>query len=477
MNSKQSIIKVFFAIILISIQLSNVISQEVKLYEQGIEFPTYLRKAPDVNPMFFRGESYQGASKYIYPYPLMDNLSNEKVNKEWKGVFLENEYIKACLTPEIGGKLYWAEDKTTGYNFFYKNNVVKPANIGMLGAWVSGGIEWNVLHHHRAATFHPVNYKLVENEDGSKTVWISEFEPRHRMRWILGLTAFPGKAYIEAEVKVMNRTPLTHSFLYWANVSTHCNEDYEVIFPPSTQFGTDHSKVEFTHWPYTTDNYRGIDRSKGQYIGMWKNHPIPASIFAFNLADDFMGGYDHGQQLGTVHVANHNIVPGAKLFTWGPSELGQMWDKVLTDEDGPYVEIMVGAYSDNQPDYSWIRPFETKTFKQYWYPISKIGGLKYANLNGATNLEIKDNKAMFGFSVTQKFENAKAILSVDGNNLFEESIDIEPGKSFTVEVVIPEGTKETAIKVALLDSEGNDLHSYQPTTIKYQKQLPPGNQL
>ena len=118
--------------------------------------------------MFFKGESYQGASKYIYPYGLNDVISDEKTDKAWKTLILENEYIKLCVTPEIGGKLYYGTDKTNGYNFIYKNNVVKPSNIGMLGAWVSGGIEWCVIHHHRASTFLPVDYELAKTRTEAK---------------------------------------------------------------------------------------------------------------------------------------------------------------------------------------------------------------------------------------------------------------------------------------------------------------------
>ena len=133
---------------------------QVNIYEQDWSLPTYSVAPADKNPMFFRGESYQGASKVIYPYGMNDVISNERTEKSWKAVILENEYIKLCVTPEIGGKLYYATDKTNGYNFVYRNNVVKPSNIGMLGAWVSGGIEWCVIHHHRASTFLPVDYEL-----------------------------------------------------------------------------------------------------------------------------------------------------------------------------------------------------------------------------------------------------------------------------------------------------------------------------
>ncbi len=475
MNAMKTVIGRTAVVLFLAAAAGPVLAQyEVKVYEKGIDFPTYPIHEPDPNPMFFKGESYQGASKVIYPYPLIDNLSNDRTDKEWLGVFLENEYIKACVTPEIGGKLYWAEDKSNGYNFFYKNNVVKPANIGMLGAWVSGGIEWNVLHHHRASTYMPLPYKMTENADGSKTVWVGETEPRQRMRWIIGLTAFPGKSYLEAEVKIFNRTPHTHSFLYWANVSTHANKDYQVYFPPNADFGVDHSKVSFTHWPVSHEKYRGVDHyASGVDVSRWINHPRPVSIFCHELSDDFMGGYDHGQEVGTVHVANHQVVRGAKLFEWGPSELGKMWDKVLTEKDGPYIEIMVGAWSDNQPDYSWIRPYEVKTHKQYWYPIKDIGGILNANLNGAVNLEVRDGEAFFGFSVTQEFSEATVVMSIDGKPVFEKQVDVDPANAWTGTAEVPDGTSETDIRVALLNCVGEELVAYQPVKKEYQEKLPP----
>jgi hypothetical protein len=260
-------------------------SAQVKLSEQDWVIPTYLVAPPDKNPMFFKGESYQGASRYIYPYSLNDVISDEKTEKAWKTVTLENEYIKLCIAPEIGGKLYYATDKSNGYNFIYKNNVVKPSNIGMLGAWVSGGIEWCVLHHHRASTFQPVDYTTSENSDGSKTIWIGETEPRQRMRWTIGITAFPERSYFRAEVKIHNPTPFTHTFLYWANVAAHTNENYQVIFPPSVNIATYHAKNSFTNWPVSTEIYNGQDFTKGVDISWWKNSPNSNSFFAYDLKE------------------------------------------------------------------------------------------------------------------------------------------------------------------------------------------------
>jgi tetratricopeptide (TPR) repeat protein len=462
------------AILLLFLICSKSLTAQVKISEQQWIIPTYSVSPADKNPMFFKGESYQGASRYIYPYGLNDVISNEKADKSWKTLILENEYIKLCVTPEIGGKLYYGTDKTNNYNFIYKNNVVKPSNIGMLGAWVSGGIEWCVIHHHRASTFLPVDYELAENEDGSKTIWIGETEPRHRMRWTIGITAYPGKSYYSADVKIENPTPYTHTFLYWANVAAHTNKDYQVIFPPSVQFATYHAKNSFTHWPISTDIYNRQDFTRGVDISWWINSPNSNSYFAYDLKEDFMGGYDHGKETGTVHIGDHNIVKGAKLWEWGSGARGQATEGRLTENDGPYVEIMVGAFSDNQPDYSWIQPYEVKSFKQYWYPVKDIKGFKNANLNGAVNLEKEDdNKVFLGYYSTQKISNARLVLKKKGEIIFEKTMEISPEIAFHESIKVAGTFNITDLYTEMINTEtGEVLVSYQPVEKSYIEELP-----
>jgi tetratricopeptide (TPR) repeat protein len=464
----------FVSVFLIRICFPIFLAAQVKMAEEKWILPTYPVEAPEKNPMFFKGESYQGASKIIYPYALNDMISNDRIEKAWKTLILENEYIKLCVTPEIGGKLWYATDKTNGYNFVYKNNVVKPSNIGMTGAWVSGGIEWCVLHHHRASTMLPVDYDLKENPDGSKTIWIGETEPRHSMRWSIGITAFPGKSYFQAEVKIHNPTPFTNTFLYWANVAAHTNKDYQVIFPPSVNTVTYHAKNSFSRWPVSTEVYNGEDFTRGVDISWWKNSVNQNSYFAYDLKEDFMGGYDHGKQTGTVHIGDHNIVKGAKLWEWGSGERGQATEGRLTEKDGPYVEIMVGAFSDNQPDYSWIRPYETKTFKQYWFPVKDIGGFKNANLNGAVNLEkISDQQLFLGYYSTQNVPKVKIVLRNKEKVIFEKQTPISPDKPFTIKLPYPENEALTNFYTEMVNLEnGETLLSYQPVERKRVDKLP-----
>ena len=444
----------------------------VRVWEESLILPTYRLEPPELNPMFYENESYQGAKKKIYPYPFQDRVTDIREEKAYKALYLENDYIRLSILPELGGRLFSAIDKTNNYEIFYHQHVIKPALIGMLGAWISGGIEWCVFHHHRNSTYMPVDYTLSDNADGSKTIWFGELERRHRMKWIIGITLFPDKSYIEATVKIFNRTAIPHSILYWANVAVHANDDYQVIFPPSVQVATYHSKNDFSHWPVSNEVYRGVDY-KGVDLSWWKNHPEPVSFFAWDLQEDFSGGYDHGKQAGVVHVGNHHIVSGAKLWEWSPGPRGQMWDKILTDTDGPYAELMVGAYSDNQPDYSWIKPYEVKTFKQYWYPVRNIGGFKNANLNAAVNLELESNNiAKAGFCTTSNYSDAKVLLKADNKSILEQRVDIGPGRPFTRDVTVPAGTKEEDLKVSLLSSSNETLIAYQPVKTEYNPELP-----
>jgi len=410
----------------------NILRAQVRLIEKDWVLPTYPAADPEKAPIFFRNEAYQGASRHYYPLAMNDQYTGERVNQVWKTIVLENEYIELAITPEIGGKLYYATDKTNDYHFIYKNNVMKPSNIGMTGAWVSGGIEWCVLHHHRASTFLPIDYTTKENEDGSKTIWIAEYEPRHGMRWTIGVTVFPGKSYFKTEGRIFNASPFSHSFLYWANVAAHANKNYQTIFPPSAQVVTYHSKTDFSKWPLSTEIYRGQDFKSGMDISWWQNVEASASFFVHELKEDFMGGYDHAKNSGTVHIGDHNIVSGAKLWEWGSGPRGQATEARLTENDGPYVELMVGAYSDNQPDYSWIRPYEVKHWEQFWYPVRGIEGFKYANLNGAVNLDEREGNSVFlGYYSTQKVNEAKLILRNKDIIIFEKTIEISPENPFS----------------------------------------------
>jgi tetratricopeptide (TPR) repeat protein len=441
-----------------------------RIWEQNLTLPTYLVDQGGRNPRFYFGRAYQGAQGRVYPYRMQDRLTEEKVDKTYRAVVLENEYVKTSVLPEIGGRIFTALDKTDGYDFIYRQTVVKPALIGMLGAWISGGVEWNVFHHHRASSFSPVDYALQESPDGSVTAWIGEIEIRHRMKWRLGITLHPGRSYIEAKLVPYNRSPFLHSMLYFANAGVHANDDYQVVFPPSTEWVTQHAKAEFAAWPIAHENYNHVDftaqgrefGTDGVDISWWKNNLQWISFFAYNYEDDWVAGYDHGKKAGTLVLGNHHVAPGKKFWTWGSGDHGQAWDKLLTDGDGPELELMAGGYSDNEPDYSWLQPHRSKEVSHYFYPLREIGSLKNATLEAAVGLEVADGgRARIAFNTTSRRDGAQAVLKAGEKVVLEERIDISPAKPYSRDVTLPPGTREADLAVALLASDGSELVSYR----------------
>ncbi len=431
----------------------------VTAHEVEMTLPTYKAGTPDPNPRFYSGSAYQGAQGRVYPYPMLDQLTDERVDIPYKMLYLENEYVRVGVLPEIGGRVFEAVDKTNEYDFLYRQHVIKPALIGMLGAWISGGIEWNFPHHHRSRSFMPMDYTIVEQANGAKTIWLTELELRQRMQFTVGITVYPGKSYFEATIKPFNRTPLVQSFLYWANPAVHVSPAYQVIFPPSTEWATYHSKNDFSRWPTADDAYRGIEYENVD-LTWWENHPTPISFFAWNYEDDFLAGYDHEQDAGVVYFANHHIAPGKKLWQWGPSPQGSLWDLILTEDDGPYIELMAGAYSDNQPDYSWLQPYEAKFIRQYWYPIRGIGGVKNATLEAAVNLEVSEGIATIGFYSTSRHAGATVQLMAADSVLFQANVSIDPARPYVTDVELPVGIDPSQLRASLIAGE-RELVSYQ----------------
>ncbi len=411
----------------------------VQLWETNLVIPTYLAAPPSPVPRFYDGRTYQGAKATFYPYPVQDVLTDIKTNKSYKALFLENDYVQISLIPELGGRIWSAMDKANGYDFFYRQHVVKPALIGMLGAWISGGVEWNVPHHHRASSFMPVDYTTTTNADGSATIWVGEIELRHRMKWLVGMTLYPDRSYLELTCKVFNRTPFAWPMLFWINPAVHANTNYQVLFPPGTEWTVQHGKPEFASWPIARQNYGGSDYTRGVDISWWKNHDTPKSFFAWNYEDDWFGGYDHGRQAGVIHWADHHVAPGKKFFEWGNGPEGEMWTKILTDDDGPYLELMAGAWSDNQPDYSWIQPGETREWKHWWYPIRNMGGVKAATRDAAVDLEVTNGVVKVAINATAAITNANVDLLLWGTNSpWGWSTNIGPRETVTIQAPLSE---------------------------------------
>ena len=312
------------------------------------------------------------------------------------------------ILPELGGRVHMAYDKIAGRHFIYYNQVIKPAPGGPYAAlWISGGIEFNWPQHHRPSTFETIDFALEENEDGSKTVWVNEIEKMFHTKGMAGFTLYPDKAYLEVKAQLFNRTSLPQTFLWWANPAVRVNDDYQSVFPPDVNAVFDHGRRDVSAFPIAKGTYYKVDYSPGTDISRYKNIPVPTSYMAVDSAYNFLGGYEHDTKGGVLIVADHHISPGKKQWTWGNGDFGQAWDRNLTDEDGPYIELMTGVYTDNQPDFSWIMPHEEKSFSQYFMPYREVGIVKNASKDIVIGLEKIGDKVVIKVLATspqRKFE-------------------------------------------------------------------------
>lgn len=443
----------------------------VKVWRENVVIPTYEVGAPEKNPMFLEKRVYQGSSGKVYPHPVIEKISDTKVDKVWHAIYLENDFVKIMILPELGGRIQMAYDKTKERHFVYYNQVIKPALVGLTGPWISGGIEFNWPQHHRPSTYSPVDFDIEENSDGSKTVWCSEVEQMFRTKGMTGFTLYPDKAYLEIKVKLYNRTAQPQTFLWWANPAVKVNDDYQSVFPPDVNAVFDHGKRDVSNFPIATGTYYKVDYAPGTDISKYKNIPVPTSYMAINSAYDFVGGYENDSKAGLLHVADNNISHGKKQWTWGHGDFGKAWDRNLTDEDGPYIELMCGVYTDNQPDFSWMHPFEEKAFAQYFMPYRDLGVIKNATKEALLNIEIEGDIAIVKFYTLGIYNNAKIKLEAKNNVFLEEIVNASPKTSYAKEVKIDSVIPVSEYKLTLLDAEGTILVSYTQD-VQEQKQIP-----
>ena len=439
----------------------------IKAWREIVTIPTYEVGKPEKAPMFLEKRVYQGSSGVVYPYPVIESMSDEKVDKDYLAIWLENDYIKVMILPELGGRVQMAYDKIKERHFVYYNHVIKPALVGLLGPWISGGIEFNWPQHHRPSTYMPVDTCIEENSDGSVTVWVSEMEKMFHQKGMAGFTLRPGCAYLEIKGVLYNRTDVPQTFLWWANPAVEVNDEYQSVFPPDINAVFDHGKRAVSSFPIATGTYYKMDYSAGVDISNYKNIAVPTSYMGVNSRFNFEGGYENDTQTGMLHVASHHFSPGKKQWTWGNGDFGRAWDRNLTDETTPkeaekwkvdrkgfrpYIELMAGVYTENQPDFSWLMPYEEKRFTQYFMPYRELGVVKEASKDLVFNInEVGEGKVEFKVFATSKQEVCIILRNDKGDIYYKKEMSLSPEAVLT-ETVDVKGAKLNELTFEIVKS-------------------------
>ncbi len=406
----------FFMFLIVSQLLMG---QKATITMQSRDILTYPYNDPSPIPLLSEGRPE------IYPYFSFSGYSLKGQMQKWNVVKLENDYIEVYVMPTDGGKVWGAIEKSTGKEFVYRNEVMKYRNISMRGPWTSGGIEFNFGYiGHNPSTCVPVDYKTVENPDGSVSCIVGSLDLSSRTKWIVEVRLPKDKAYFETYATWSNPTPLPQTYYNWMTAAAVVTEDLEFAYPGSAAIG---HGGEWQPWP--------VD-SKGRNIAWYKNNNFESSksyhvVGEFN---DFMGGYYHNSKFGFGHWALNDEMPGHKLWLWSLARDGGIWEDLLTDSDGQYMEYQAGRMFNQYGGSSAFQtpisqtPFNpglTDKWHEIWFPVKEIGGLTDVSPMGVMNIEAENGKLEIGIN-SLSFTQGKIIVKSEGKVVFTEEKKFKP---------------------------------------------------
>ncbi|CAM4326596.1 DUF5107 domain-containing protein [Zobellia nedashkovskayae] len=429
------------ALLLLAVGLSfNAQSQSISVKEELVSIDTYDFGEPNPVPLLVDNTK-------IHPYFKFEGYQHTPEKKEWKVVTLENDYIKVMVLPEIGGKIWGAIEKSTGEEFLYKNEVIKFRNIAMRGPWTSGGIEFNfgiIGHHPSTAT--PVDYITRTNTDGSVSCFVSNVDLPSNTKWTVEIRLEKDKAYFETNASWYNASPLTESYYNWMTGAAVATNDLEFFIPGNAYVehnGNAHS------WPVDQEG-RDLSMYKNNNFGPAKSYHI---VGEFN---DFFGGYYHDKEFGFGQWSLYEEMPGQKLWLWALSRSGGIWEDLLTDTDGQYIEFQAGRLFDQYEPSGANNPISQVGFDPYvmdkwseiWFPFKQIGGMVDASPKAVLNVETVNGETIISVNALQDLESEIHILA--GQETITEKLNLKPMEVFTKTISI---APDQEIEVSINDTE------------------------
>lgn len=399
----------------------------------------------------------------IYPYFRYDGYTDKPVDKEWTVVELENEYIKVMILPEIGGKIWTAIEKASGKRFIYYNQVIKFRDIAMRGPWTSGGIEANYgIIGHTPAVSSPVDYLTQVKPDGV-SCYIGTLDLLTRTPWRLEIHLPNDTAYFTTTSFWYNATPIEQPYYTWMNAGIKAKGNLQFIYPGTHYLGHD---GEYATWPMSQDNGKDISFYENNNFGGYKSYHV------FGKYADFFGGYWHDEDFGMARYSTHDDKAGKKIWIWGLSQQGMIWEKLLTDNDGQYVEVQSGRLFNQSAERSTFTPFKNRgfapyqsdTWTEYWFPVKGTKGFVKANAYGALNVKQEKDELKIYFCPLQPMKERLAIYDdnfPEQGYFYEKQIVLKPLETFTDTIKI--GNRKTNnLRVTL--GLGKMIYSSKPET-------------
>jgi len=424
-----------------------------KVYMERLKIPTYRIKPENQNPTF---REHCGA--HIYPYRLQDRLTSDCVDTEYDAVVLENEYLKLLFLPDFGCRLFSAWDKILSREIFHRNHRIKPALIAVRGAWISGGIEYNFPIGHAIYTHSRIPFTVRENQEGSVSLFFGLTEQMTGMRFLVEVRLAPDEYRFTHRIRLYNGTSVHQRHYWWTNASVPETPRTQFIYPITKATSGAHGG-EFP-WPM----HEGVDLT-------WAvNHKFAGDIFAAETYDEFFGVYHWDRGCGAAHWAKQEDMPAKKIFSWGQDEMGRLWQRVLNEDAGDYVEIQAGRFA-TQSDFRLLMPHELVEFEEYWIPVGKTDGFVKAHREGIINILPGSGASKIVFQATRRFSGRISVMI--GGLIHERRTRFAPGQVYRFSVP----TNQGPFIVKVLDDQGNVLLAYDPLDCeKARRRIPTGSE-
>ena len=428
---RSTVLFLFLAVNAVTIQA------QARVWEGVLNLPAYEEGLPDPNPPF----DQFAIGRFNYPYTMRKEITNQRTEHRWRAIYLENEYLKCSVLPDLGGHIYTCIDKLSGQPMFYANPSIKKARIGYRGAWAAFGVEFNFPVSHNWVSMSPVDFAYASHEDGSASVTVGNIDRVYGMQWSVELTLRPGSTVLEQHVTLSNRSDVRHRFYWWNNAAVQVWDDSRIQYP--MRYAAAHGFAEVQRWP--------VD-PQGKDLSVIHNQTDgPVSMFVHGSRENFMGVWHPRTNTGTAHFAAYAELPAKKIWSWGVDADGLDWRKALSDNNSAYVELQAGLFR-NQETYAFLEPRQKIAFTEYWIPVRDTGGISRANLAGVVHLERKTGILAVSFNASRKLPDA-TIQILDGNtSLLNEKRDVVPERVWKKEIQIPSATRKYTFE--LQNSEG-----------------------
>jgi tetratricopeptide (TPR) repeat protein len=402
-------------------------SAQVRVWEGTLTLPVYEEGNPDPNPPF----DQQATTRFNYPYTLRNELTGERRTHDLRAVYLENEYLKCSVLPDIGGHVYTCLDKISGQPMFYANSSLKKADIGYRGAWAAFGVEFNFPVSHNWMSMSPVDFSYAKHNDGSASITVGNIDRVYGMEWSVELVLRPGSTVLEQHVRLSNRNDVRQRFYWWSNAGVRVWDDSVIQYP--MRYAAEHGFAAIQKWP--------ID-AQGKDLSIIKNQTDgPVSLFVHGSREDFMGIWNPHSNTGTAHFARYDELPAKKIWSWGVDADGLDWRNALSDDNSAYSEVQGGLFR-NQETYAYLQPRQHISFTEYWMPVRELGGITRANLSAVVHLERENDALLISLNANQKVPGA-TLRVLDGDKvLLKETEDLRPDKLWSKSVSLPDANRK-----------------------------------